>query len=398
MKVKEIMFGVLLGVGGLALAQSVQRTLNVFVNGQPNADKAIVVNNTSYVPARVLRNFGVTVTAQGSNLLLSGAGGTAPVSSNPNPAPSTPVSTNAAASGTTQLTGTDGRLNVPYTIGRDAALNFTLNAAEYRLEPIVLGGDTLSANGTQKLLTLRFVVQNPNKSDVNVSWSSFKITAVDSRDVNHEFKSYFVREGELLEYSANLKASQRVNLVAGVVVPANANITKLLIERTGDAAPIIRYDLRNQVRALSAPYSTDGFTALPQITAQLGTNYIMQSHSIRVESFGFTTEALDGGSPSEGKRYFTVLVTARNLRPTEDTTIEWSTFNTFFTDADGATTEMNNYLVRASSGQRFSTTLKPNAEARYRYYFEVDQNQSIKQFSIKEGGEGRNFIYTVNAQ
>lgn len=389
-ELRGIVIGVGLTLGALGLAQSVQRTLTILVNGQPNPDKAIVVNNTSYIPARVLRNFGVNVTAQGNNLLLNGAGGSAPVSSNP-----APVSTNAAASGTTQLTGTDGRLNVAYTIGRNAALNFTLSAAEYRLEPIALGREILSANGTEKLLTLRFVVQNPNKSDVKVSWSSFKITAVDSRDVNHEFSSYFVREGEMLEYSANLKASQRVNLVAGVVVPANANISKLLIERTGDTAPIIRYDLRNQVRALPAPYSTDGFTALPQITAQIGTNYVMQSHSMRVESFGFTNEALDGNTPGEGKRFFTALVTAKNLRPTADTTIEWSTFDPIFTDADGASTAMNNYLVRASSGQRFNTTLKPNAEARYRYYFEVDQNQSLKQFSIKEGDSGRVFTYDL---
>jgi hypothetical protein len=54
-ELRGMVIGIGLTLGALALAQSVQRTLNVLVNGQPNADKAIVVNNISYVPARVLR-------------------------------------------------------------------------------------------------------------------------------------------------------------------------------------------------------------------------------------------------------------------------------------------------------------------------------------------------------
>jgi hypothetical protein len=400
-ELRGMVIGIGLTLGALALAQSVQRTLNVLVNGQPNADKAIVVNNTSYVPARVLRNFGVTVTAQGNNLLLNGSGGTGgTVSSSPAasaPVSSNPAPSNSGAAGTNQLAGNQGRLNVAYTMGKQAPLNFTLNAAEYRLEPISLGGEVYSVDGTQKMLILRFTVQNPTQAERDLSWGSFKITAIDSRDVNHEFKSYFVREGETDRYNTSLKASQRVNLVAGVIVPSNANITKLLLERNGETAPVVRYDLRNQIKPLAAPYSTDGFTALPEIAAQTGTNYLTQSFAMRVESFAFTNETLDGKTPDEGKRFITATVTVKNLRQTQEADVGWSTLKAAITDADGVRIENNNYIVRASSGQRFDTTLKPNAEARYRFFLEVDQSQSLKQFSLKEGDDGRVFTYDISS-
>ncbi|MFN3267424.1 MAG: hypothetical protein ACK41E_11370 [Deinococcales bacterium] len=389
-ELRGAVFGIGLTLGALALAQSVQRTLNVLVNGQPNPDKAIVVNNTSYIPARVLRNFGVTVTAQGNNLLLNGSSTGAGTGS------SSTGSSSAGAAGTTQLAGSDGRLNVAYTVGRDRPLNFTLNAAEYRLEPIALGRDVYSADGTQKLLILRFTVQNPNKAELDVSWQSFKMTAVDSNSVNHVFDSFFARDGETAEYATVLKPAQRVNLVAAAIVPADANITKLLLERNGETAPIVRYDLRNQIKPLAAPYSNNGVSALPQINAQLGTTYLTQSLALRVESFAFSKETLEGNLPGEGKHWVTATVSVKNLLQTKDIGIDYNTLRPTFIDVDGATLEVTNYLVRATSGQRFFTTLKPNAEVRYRYYIEVDENVGMKEFAIKEGERGRVYVYDTS--
>ena len=62
---------------GLVLAQTVQRQLNLVVNGQNNSAKAIVVNGQSYVPVSALQGLGISTQVSGTTLTLTGqpAGG-----------------------------------------------------------------------------------------------------------------------------------------------------------------------------------------------------------------------------------------------------------------------------------------------------------------------------------
>ncbi len=295
MKLKELIVGALLGISSIVLAQSVQKNLNVLINGQAAADKAIVINNTTYVPTRVLKTFGINTATQGNNLLLS----------------------NSSTAGTTQLAGNTGQIGTQYTLGRNKPLNFALTAAEYSIEPITLK-NVYSAEQNQKLLVLRFTVQNPSKEDQQVRFNSFKITAVDDRDENYVFDSYFARAGEFTDYSVYLKPAQKVNLVAAWQVSARAKIVKLLIERTQEIAPIVRYDLRSNIKPLAAPFSNDGFTALPEVQALVGIFYPLKQLAARVESFAFTNEAIEGKTPSAGKRFLTATITVRNLTKNTD--------------------------------------------------------------------------------
>jgi len=56
---------------GLVLAQTVQRQLNLLLNGRPSSAKAIVVGGQSYVPVSALRELGITVSLSGNTLSLS---------------------------------------------------------------------------------------------------------------------------------------------------------------------------------------------------------------------------------------------------------------------------------------------------------------------------------------
>ncbi len=386
-----VVIGVGLTLGALALAQSVQRTLNVLVNGQVNADKAIVVNNTSYVPARVLRNFGVTVTAQGNNLLLNGMGG-----SSPSGAASNPVSSNAGAAGTTQLAGSSGQLNTAYTIGKNTPINFNLTAASYSLEPVSIQNEVYSANQNQKLLVLRFVVQNPAPRDLLVSWRSLNITAVDDKDVNHKFEAYWARTGEVADYAANLKPSQRVDLTTAWAVPANVRIVKLLIE--GEAnAPILRYDLSGKIAPLAAPYSTDGFTALPEVAAQIGQSYILKNFSARVEQIAFSNAQIEGRTPEAGKRFLVATISLKNLSKNQGLRVDRNTILAGLLDADGGTRGNDNYLVRPSNGEFFEAPeVRPSAEVRFNAYYEVENSLGLKTFTLREGESGRVFAYNLS--
>jgi hypothetical protein len=53
------------------LAQTVQRQLNLLLNGRPSSAKAIVVGGQSYVPVSALRELGITVSLSGNTLSLS---------------------------------------------------------------------------------------------------------------------------------------------------------------------------------------------------------------------------------------------------------------------------------------------------------------------------------------
>jgi hypothetical protein len=62
---------VAVAVLGLVLAQTVQRQLNLLLNGRPSSAKAIVVGGQSYVPVSALRELGITVSLSGNTLSLS---------------------------------------------------------------------------------------------------------------------------------------------------------------------------------------------------------------------------------------------------------------------------------------------------------------------------------------
>ena len=72
---KKFWLGIALGIGGLALAQSIQKTLELRVNGV-SAGKAYVIGGQSYVPVNALKAFNLVATQTGNTLSLGAPGGT----------------------------------------------------------------------------------------------------------------------------------------------------------------------------------------------------------------------------------------------------------------------------------------------------------------------------------
>ena len=162
---KILIAGVIL-LGGLAIAQAVQRSLNITINGGSSSEKAIVVAGKSYVPLSVLNSLGVNATTSGNTLALSRA-------------------TAAAAAGTQQLAGGVGVFGEAVTLGKDSPLNFTLRSLEYAAGRIAIGREVWQSNAKQKLLIMRLTAQNPQKNkDITLDNSSFIFTTVDSSNVS----------------------------------------------------------------------------------------------------------------------------------------------------------------------------------------------------------------------
>lgn len=58
-----------------ALAQQVQRTYTLLVNGQASSSPAVVIGGQSYVPVSALKELGIAVNLSGSTLSIGAAGG-----------------------------------------------------------------------------------------------------------------------------------------------------------------------------------------------------------------------------------------------------------------------------------------------------------------------------------
>lgn len=54
-----------------AVAQQVQRTLSLTLNGTPSSEKALVINGKTYIPASELRKLGISVTATKTTVTLT---------------------------------------------------------------------------------------------------------------------------------------------------------------------------------------------------------------------------------------------------------------------------------------------------------------------------------------
>ena len=65
----------LLALGGIALAQTVQRSLEIVVNGQKSSAKAIVVQGKTYIPLDVMKSLGVNASVTGNSVSLGAQGG-----------------------------------------------------------------------------------------------------------------------------------------------------------------------------------------------------------------------------------------------------------------------------------------------------------------------------------
>ncbi len=370
---------------GLALAQA---TYSFTINGKPARLDALEKNGKVYVEAQSFaKALGASVTfdaAKKSFVIVSS--GAAPTD----------------VQGTTQLAGGEGVIGKTYSLGKTTnAVNFTLTSAEYSLTPVTMGTNVYAPKAKEKLLILHYTVQNPQKNDIPVNYSTFKITAVDAKDVNVVFNNYIAREGTNEIFDVALKPAQKVELYAAFAVPAAGPIPKLIVERN-DGSPVLRFDLRGKAKALTAPFSdpadSSGASALGEVTAQPGTFYPGLNLGIKLEGVAFSKDKMDTKAPDEGKRYLIATFSIKNLTgPTANpVSFSYSSFKVELRDAEGERQTFNGYLIKASRDEHADGSLKPGEESRFRVYFTLPNDLAAKTLSISEG-ESRAYVFDVSS-
>jgi hypothetical protein len=314
------------------------------------------------------------------------------------------VSSGAASpdvQGTAQQAGGEGVIGKTYSLGKPTnALNFTLTSLEYSLLPVTIDNYVYAPKAKEKLLVLRYSVQNPQKTELGVAWDAFKFTAVDAKDVNLVFNNYVARDGTTAVYSARLKPAQKISLLAAFAVPAAGAIPKLIVERN-DGSPVVRFDLRGKVKPLVAPFAdpsdSSGASALTEVPAQIGTFYPGMSLGVKLEGAGFSQDKMDGKAPDVGKRYLIATFTIKNLLGSSANPVrfDYGNFKFELRDAGGDKQVFNGYLIKAARDERANGSLNSGEEYRFRVYFALPSDLGAKELAVSEG-ESRTYAFDVS--
>lgn len=305
-------------------------------------------------------------------------------------------SSSSSAAGTSQLAGGNGELGKVYTVGKDSPLYVSLTSAEFTTEQVRIGSTLYAPRFDEKLLLLRFAVQNPQKNEVFVRGDSFKFTAVDSMNVNHEDVQYWGDADNHHGVEITLKPAQKMALYTVITVPAKGVVPKLMLQPT-DGSPVVRYDLRDKVIALKSPIAdpsdTTGSTALESVPAKVGDAYPYQNYVVTVEKFAYTTTPLNGDEVSDGSRFLVVTLLTKNMSAYEPM-LRADSFVPSVADADGVVLEYRGMLA-ATANRYIEQNVKEGQEMRVRLYFIVPKDVTPKTFTMKED-TSRSYVYSIS--
>jgi hypothetical protein len=389
---KTTMGLVLLGALGAAVAVA-QSTIPLFLNGKAASRPVLLVNGERYVSLNALKSAGAEVKEARGRIDVNFS------------APAL-----AGAQGTTQLSGADAKVNQAYSVGQRSPLNFTLKSAELSVASTAIGTNPFTTTSSQKLLLVRFSVQNPQKTDVEFSTFSYRFTVVDSRDVNVSPEPFgnpiIARDGQTDALKVQLKPAQRVDAYAVFVVSGQGTLPKLIVQRTGEEkAPVLRYDLRPLLKGLSAPFAeaSDPTTALERVQGQPGTYYPTYNLDVKFEGAQFGTETVSGANLKEGNRWLWVTYSLRNPYPkTSDRNVSYGecSVTAELLDANDeriTTQQCGTPLYRPSRPERLpGGELRPGDEVKVRMLFELPTNVGAKSFSLRGEDKGRTYTFDLS--
>ena len=304
--------------------------------------------------------------------------------------------TNHATIGTTQLKGEYADLGSTYTLGKISPLNVTLTSVEFSVGQLVIGDSLHYPKADEKFLVLHYVIHNPQSQEVFVRWDTFNITAVDSKNENHEYEQNSGVEKTNSNFEMDLKPGQKISVFSYIAVPAELDIPKLIFK--SDDNLVLRYNLKGKIKPLSAPYAdpadSTGATALKKVTAKTGEFYPIGVFNFALNSTSFSNKEIEDFELEEGNRYFVINATIKNLAPCESY-IRWDTLVPTLSDSDGVDLDSYRAMLLASRDKPVDTDLKPGQEVKVRLFFEVPSDIVLKTLSVGVE-DSRLFEYDMN--
>lgn len=296
----------------------------------------------------------------------------------------------AVVLGTNQLPGEFGKIGTTYTIGKERPLNFTLISAEYRADRFV-GGNFYDQTESwvpvkgQKLLVIKYTVQNPKSQDARLWYNSFEITAVSGDDQNAKMLNHPWIGSQTSYKEVELKPGQKATLTAALFVSSQGEVPKLMIRREQDpSAAVIRYDLRDKVTKIAdTAYSDDGINVKDVIDAKLETYYPWLGSDFQVLGVeDVATKIPDLDTPRD-YRQVAIKLKFRGVTP-EPGRVWYGDFNVHLNTSDGDSSDFKTFsrLFRGARNEGFDGVIPVGEEQTLRLVVDVPNGVNITGFSL----------------
>jgi hypothetical protein len=300
--------------------------------------------------------------------------------------------------GMVPMSGVDGKIGQTYTIDKDSPLNFTLDSAEYTLQRINFGDSSHAPLKNEKLLLLRFTVHNPQKFDRQFYWGTIHFTAVDAMNQNRESTQTVGARQTGEKVSMALKPAQKLEAYTVIKVPAKGVIPKLIV-KPNNTGGVIRYDLRNVVKPLPAPFAdskdSSGATALEEVPGQLDTYYPLANLDIKLLGTAYADTLGDDFTKEANEKFFVATIMLRNSTNAE-TSYYWGTFQPELVDADGEKVRWPQVLLKGGRNEKASGTLKAGEEYKARLYFVLPKDVDARTLKLTDNNESHSFSFDVS--
>lgn len=291
--------------------------------------------------------------------------------------------------GAVQMPGDNGKIGTSYMLGaKGNELVFTLEKAEFA-ERFLMQDRTIFATEGQRLVILTYSVQNPSSKDERMFFNqSLSFTVVSPDDENFECDGLKangwqgVHPDRRNSLNISLKPAQKVKALAAVQIHQKGPINKLIVQR-GKGTPVLRYDLKGKVGAMSGVFADNG----GQDSFEVGVGKVGQQFELGVWDITLeSVEELPGKiGPWEADRGKYVVVTMVFANMAMYPMPMHSTIMTYrMMDTDGAEIPYAWKMLKGSDDDQYNGTLEAGGKCKVRVLFDSSPKAKANSFTIKD--------------
>ncbi len=279
--------------------------------------------------------------------------------------------------GAVQMPGDNGKVGVPYQLGKKGEeLVFTLEKAEFASRFVLSDTMGLPDSG-KRLLILTMAVQNPGTADRFFFNQSFSFTVVSPDDENYVCDGgsgngwTAIHPDRRDRLSLQLKPAQKVRALVAIAIHPKGPVNKLIVQR-GKGTPVLRYDLKEKVAPMKGAFAANGgLDMLPIGAALLTQNVDLGPWDIVVEKSSEELLPIGEFVPGKGMKFLVFTVTIKNASMAQYP-LHRGLIITKVTDIDGGNLPESQNWVKGSTPEAFSfMTVDPGAQVRVRILYEA---------------------------
>ena len=289
-------------------------------------------------------------------------------------------------------------LNKPYYLGEGKQIVFTLTNAAFSCDRLYFSDDIVTASGEEKLLVLKFTLQNPKKDVQSVNWATVRFTVVDSEDNNREGTDYVGQALNKQKLDMSLKPAQKVECYTCVKIPNDCSAPKLIV-RPYDEFAVLRYDLHGKVTPLQPPFmdpaDTTGQTALAVVPGEKGKLYPGTNFDFGFDEIKFVGGTYADTEPEEGYGWAILAVTIKNMAK-EKMYMNWATLTPTLKGKSGVISFGDGGVFANADGEAGAESeMEPGDSVGVQYCFPVKNGAVLNSFGLQEGDDGRRYQWDL---